>query len=138
MSVFARNIYPNISKLITVLKPTKTKFAVCYLTGSLVCGGYLSYKDGLKELEEFRTMKKNGDNIYYTIDSKLITTNSSDIRVAKTAFYQHLWSNINFCALVPFDFAVFLILYHAYGLYKKNGIDDNDDNNDNNKQKNDL
>lgn len=125
MSVFTRIINSNISKLITVLKPTKTKFAVCYLTGSTLGGGYLSYKDGLKELEKFRTMKKNGVFIHYTIDSKIITTNSSDIRVAKARFYQHLWSNIKFCALMPFDFAAFLVPYLAYGLYKKDGIDDN-------------
>lgn len=133
MSVFTRIIKPNISKLITVLKPTKTKFAVCYLTGSTLGGGYLSYKDGLKELEKFRTMKKNDDFICYTIDSKLITINSSDIRVARTAFYQHLWYNVKCCATMPADFAAFLVPYLAYGLYKK------DVNvSDNNEQKNDL
>ena len=127
MSVFARIINPNINTLKQVLKPTKTKLVLGYLTGSVLGGGYLSYKDGLKELEYFREWIKRDEPGYY-INNKLITNNSSEIRVARTAFYQHLWYNVKYCAKMPVDFAAFLIPYYIYGLNKKdacdNGIDE--------------
>ena len=126
MSVFTRIINPNISKLTTFLKPTKTKLVLGYLTGSVLGGGYLSYKDGLEQLEYFREWIKRDEPGYY-INNELITHNSSEIRVARTAFYQHLWYNVKFCAKMPVDFAAFLIPYYIYGLNKKDACD-NDNN----------